>query len=323
MNPWLLSIPLAYLLGSIPFGYLLVRFFRNQDIRAIGSGNIGATNVARSGAKGLGLATLLLDLGKAFARRQPRPAPRPRQSRTSPSSAAVAAILGHVFPVWLGFRGGKGVASALGVFLALAGRWRALRSSASSCVVVALTRYVSLASILGRSPFPLFGLYLRPAAHPVVIAGLSSSPSSSSLKHHANIRRLLAGTESRFGRPERQGDRMSRIAILGAGAWGTALAISLARRGGHELILWAHSARARRAAQRHRRKPSLPPRLHPARDIHVTSDLPAPSSKPTSSSASRPRSICARSSPTSPRCSPATRSSSPPARASRRTPSCA
>ena len=117
MNPWLLSIPLAYLLGSIPFGYLLVRVFLHQDIRATGSGNIGATNVARSGARGLGLATLLLDLGKAYA----AVAFAQHLAPTNPDlavAAAVAAILGHVYPVWLSFRGGKGVASALGVMLA-------------------------------------------------------------------------------------------------------------------------------------------------------------------------------------------------------------
>src|SRR6266700_2504067 len=114
MNPWLISIPLAYLLGSIPFGYLLVRIFRKQDIRATGSGNIGATNVARSGAKGLGIATLLLDLGKAFAAVKIA-----QHLAPGDYDPAVAAILGHVFPIWLSFRGGKGVASALGVFFAL------------------------------------------------------------------------------------------------------------------------------------------------------------------------------------------------------------
>src|ERR1700722_8860874 len=104
MNPWLISLPIAYLLGSIPFGYLLVRFFRHEDIRATGSGNIGATNVARSGAKGLGVATLLLDLGKAFA--AVKIAEYLGRNLAHPYDLAVAAavfaILGHVFPVWLG-----------------------------------------------------------------------------------------------------------------------------------------------------------------------------------------------------------------------------
>src|SRR5438874_1648212 len=107
MNPWLLSIPLAYLLGSIPFGYLLVKIFRKQDIRATGSGNIGATNVLRSGAKGLGIATLLLDCGKALLAVKIAQHIAPGNYDLA-VAAAVAAILGHVFPVWLGFRGGKG-----------------------------------------------------------------------------------------------------------------------------------------------------------------------------------------------------------------------
>src|ERR1700677_4214200 len=102
MNPWIISISVAYLLGSIPFGYLLVRIFRNEDIRQKGSGNIGATNVARSGAKGLGVATLLLDLGKAYAavliaRRLGG------ANYDLEVAAAVAVVVGHVFPVWLGF----------------------------------------------------------------------------------------------------------------------------------------------------------------------------------------------------------------------------
>src|ERR1700712_2853231 len=112
MTPWLISISLAYLLGSIPFGYLLVRIFRKEDIRASGSGNIGATNVARSGAKGLGIATLLLDLSKAYVAVI---IARHFGNYDLEVAAAIAAILGHCFPVWLRFRGGKGVASALGV----------------------------------------------------------------------------------------------------------------------------------------------------------------------------------------------------------------
>jgi acyl phosphate:glycerol-3-phosphate acyltransferase len=198
MNPWLLSIPLAYLLGSIPFGYLLVKIFRKQDIRATGSGNIGATNVARSGAKGLGILTLLLDCGKAFLAVK-------LAQHLAPGNydlavvAAVAAILGHVFPIWLGFRGGKGVASALGVFLALS-------PSAAGCtfaiflVVFLITRYVSLASIIGSACFPIFGFYFAPQRTPIVIAGFLFIPILIIVKHHENIRRLLAGTESRFGK---------------------------------------------------------------------------------------------------------------------------
>ena len=157
MNPWLISIPLAYLLGSIPFGYLLVKIFLKQDIRATGSGNIGATNVARSGAKGLGIATLLLDLGKAFLAVKIAQHVAPGNYDLA-VVAAVAAILGHVFPVWLGFRGGKGVASALGVFLALT-PISAACTFAVFLVIVLITRYVSLASIVGSATFPLFAFH--------------------------------------------------------------------------------------------------------------------------------------------------------------------
>jgi len=197
MNPWLISIPLAYLLGSIPFGYILVKLFLHQDIRATGSGNIGATNVARSGAKGLGIATLLLDLGKAFVAVKIAQYLAPGNYDLA-VVAAVAAILGHVFPVWLGFRGGKGVASALGVFLALT-PISAACTFAIFLVIVLITRYVSLASIIGSATFPLFAFYFVHYRTPIVIAGFLFIPLLIIIKHQQNIRRLLAGTESRFG----------------------------------------------------------------------------------------------------------------------------
>ncbi|NYF81253.1 glycerol-3-phosphate 1-O-acyltransferase PlsY [Granulicella arctica] len=197
MNPWLISIAIAYLLGSIPFGYLLIRIFKKQDIRTFGSGNIGATNVARSGAKGLGIATLLLDLGKAYTAvviaRHIAPG-----NYDLAVAAAIAAILGHCFPIWLGFHGGKGVASALGVFLALT--WpSALGILAIFIIIVMLTRYVSLASVIAAATLPVFAFYFIPLRTPIVIAGFLGIPLLIIVKHHANIRRLLAGTESRFG----------------------------------------------------------------------------------------------------------------------------
>jgi glycerol-3-phosphate acyltransferase PlsY len=197
MNPWILPISIAYLLGSIPFGYLLVRIFKKEDIREKGSGNIGATNVARSGAKGLGLATLLLDLGKAYAGVAIAEHLVPGNFDVA-VGAAVAAVVGHVFPVWLGFRGGKGVASALGVFLALT--WpSAVGILLVFAVVFALTRYVSLASIASAASFPLFGFYFVQARTPMVVFGFLFIPLLVIAKHHENIRRLLRGTESKFG----------------------------------------------------------------------------------------------------------------------------
>jgi glycerol-3-phosphate acyltransferase PlsY len=197
MTPWLLSIALAYLLGSIPFGYVLVKVFRKEDIRSTGSGNIGATNVARSGAKGLAIATLLLDLGKAFVAVKIAQHLAPGNYDVA-VAAAEAAIIGHMFPVWLGFRGGKGVASALGVFLALT--WpSALATLGIFIVIFLLSRYVSLASIAAAAAFPVFGFYFVHARTPMVYAGFIFIPLLIIAKHHQNIRRLLAGTENRFG----------------------------------------------------------------------------------------------------------------------------
>src|SRR5215469_8163970 len=146
----------AYLLGSIPFGYVLVRLFRNEDIRAKGSGNIGATNVVRSGAKGLGALTFLLDAVKGYVAVLAASAIGVLSGSTAVprgnvvAVAALCAVLGHMYTVWLGFKGGKGVATAFGVFVAIA-PWAALASLGVFVVVFALSRYVSLASILGAA----------------------------------------------------------------------------------------------------------------------------------------------------------------------------
>ncbi len=206
MMPWLLTLSLAYLLGSIPFGYLLVRLFLKQDIRASGSGNIGATNVARAGAKGLGIATLLLDLGKGlvavllafFIARHAPLAFTGAQAFDLATLAGVAAVVGHCFPVWLAFRGGKGVATALGVFLALVPR-ATLCILGVFVVVVLLTRYVSLASIIAAIAFPLFAFYFVHQSSPLVIFGFLAIPLLICVKHWGNVQRLMAGTESRFG----------------------------------------------------------------------------------------------------------------------------
>ena len=204
LYPGLVIVVTAYLLGSIPTGYLLMRLIHKQDIRAVGSGNIGATNVLRSGGKGLGALTFLFDMGKGCASvglgallwwMLHIPAP----IRSAEALAALCAVLGHLFPVWLHFRGGKGVATGFGVFL-VAAPLAALAAISVFIVVLLLSRYVSLASVLGAAAFPFFAYYLvhgdRPAFYVAVQAIVASLII---LKHHQNIRRLLAGTESKLG----------------------------------------------------------------------------------------------------------------------------
>lgn len=201
-----LLISLAYLLGSIPFGLLLVRAFRHEDVRKSGSGNIGATNVMRAGGKKLGAITLLLDMAKGFAAVTVANIVVHHQTgdrtaiQNTLAAAALAAVLGHVFPLWLSFRGGKGVATAVGVFLAIAPQ-AALISVLVFVAVVVLSRYVSVASIVGALAFAGADLLLLGSRQStflklvvVAIALLIIA------KHHKNIVRLLQGTESRFGK---------------------------------------------------------------------------------------------------------------------------
>lgn len=203
-----IAAAIAYLLGSIPFGYLLVRLFRKEDIRQTGSGNIGATNVLRSGSRWLGILTLLLDLGKGFlAVEIARHLTTGHHAVVTGSIAALFAVIGHVFPIWLHGRGGKGVATALGVFLALApmAAWSAL---GVFILVTALTRYVSLASILAAASFPVWVwvaqrfLGLHYGSGKIFIASTILVPVIILIKHRKNIDRLLHGTEYRFGSKE-------------------------------------------------------------------------------------------------------------------------
>ena len=199
---WLPTLALAYLLGSIPFGYLLVRFFRRQDIRDTGSGNIGATNVARSGSKLLGALTLILDLLKGFTavRIAQHFAPgTPGHPSSLMMAAAVVVVLGHIYPVWLGFKGGKGVATACGVFLAFA-PWAGLASFTLFVLLVVLTRYVSLASILASAIIPFVAMLTVPDRSPAFLGSIFFLTVLVIAKHHANIGRLLRGTENRMGR---------------------------------------------------------------------------------------------------------------------------
>jgi acyl phosphate:glycerol-3-phosphate acyltransferase len=206
MTLWLLTLTTAYLLGSIPFGYLLVLLFRKEDVRSTGSGNIGATNVARAGGTTLGLLTLFFDALKGYIavliamHLAPNTAqgPSPFAIPTLAIAAAVAAVIGHVFPIWLRFRGGKGIATALGVFIALV-PLVALSSVGVFILIVATTRLVSLGSILAAVSIPFLAILLVPHRSAALLAGLSFISLLSIIKHHANIVRLLQGTESRFG----------------------------------------------------------------------------------------------------------------------------
>ena len=219
MLRWFLIAATSFLLGSIPFGYLLVRLFRGEDVRKSGSGNIGATNVSRKSPT-LGGFTLLLDAlkgavavslaiaassgnfvhlsiphipGRALTSSAPNPV-------IFASLAALFAVVGHVFPVWLRFRGGKGVATGLGAFVMIAPKAVLLAAAIFIALVLAF-RYVSLGSIVAVAVFPLLTLFLHEFGDARVALALMSLTSLLIVaKHHENLRRLWAGTENRFGR---------------------------------------------------------------------------------------------------------------------------
>ena len=185
------ALAAGYVLGSIPVGLLLARLFGHGDIRAIGSGNIGATNVLRTGNKPLAAVTLLLDGAKGAAAVLLAAIYGPDLALT----AGFAAVIGHVAPVWLLFRGGKGVATGLGVLLAI--DWRlGLIACAVWLAVAALFRYSSLASLVALVSAPGFGYLLAGRQLSELAAMLAAIVV---LKHHSNIRRLVSGRESRIG----------------------------------------------------------------------------------------------------------------------------
>lgn len=191
----------SYLIGSFPSSYLTVRLLRGVDVRETGSGNAGATNVARAAGTGAGLLVLALDMGKGVL-----PVVIGRHLGVGAgvlAAGAVAVVLGHVFPVFLGFRGGKGVATGAGVFGALAPS-AAAAALAIFLITVVMTRYVSLGSILGVGSFPLWLWWLRGGAEPgewlPLLAGALLAAGLIIAKHASNIRRLRAGSERRWGK---------------------------------------------------------------------------------------------------------------------------
>jgi len=192
----------SYLLGSIPFGYLLVLIFRGEDVRKSGSGNIGATNVSRQ-SPALGVLTLILDALKGgLAVVVVKKLIDPIGASADYEQLALAslfAVIGHVFPVWLKFRGGKGVATGLGSFLLIAPK-AALSAAGVFFLVVIVSRYVSLGSLIAVASFPLlaYALYTNERA-PMVLAVMTMTSLLIIARHRENIRRLFRGTESRLG----------------------------------------------------------------------------------------------------------------------------
>ena len=195
---WIPAI--AYLLGSIPFGLLIVKAFGGGDIRAVGSGNIGAANVARNAGAVAGVLTLLFDAAKGYAAVWIAERWTGGNGRWM-MAAAVAAVIGHMFPVWLGFKGGKGVATGLGVFLPIC--WEAVAAAAALWILlVAFWRYSSLGSIVAAAALPAL-VYLFYAPHHAppdhILWGTVLISVLVLWKHRENMRRLIAGQESRLG----------------------------------------------------------------------------------------------------------------------------
>lgn len=190
MTDLFVAAVLGYLLGSIPFGLLLTRLAGRGDIRQIGSGNIGATNVLRTGSKGLAALTLLLDVAKGAA----AVVIAKGWGGQAPLIAAGCVILGHMFPVWLGFRGGKGVAAALGVLIPLA--WPVAVIALLLWLAIALLfHYSSLAALVAAIAGAGLAPLLVDRGTALVIGAIALLII---LRHYSNIRRLLAGTESRI-----------------------------------------------------------------------------------------------------------------------------
>lgn len=213
MNPYafLIAAAVSYLLGSIPFGYLLVRMITGEDVRTSGSGNIGATNVARK-SPALGVATLLLDAAKGLlAVYLAGVIFGEAHHHLIMTTAALFAVCGHLFPVWLKFRGGKGVATSLGAFVLLTPKTILCLVALFILLAVAF-RYVSLGSIAVAAAFPLLAWALGEYRDPLELLIIAIVSALVIWKHRQNINRLTSGTESRIGQkleqpsPENSGE---------------------------------------------------------------------------------------------------------------------
>lgn len=207
MIPAILGVLASYLLGSVPTAFVLVKWVRRVDVRTIGSGNVGATNAARAAGKGIGIAVFCLDAAKGIlAARLVAPWTAPSAEPAFQLGCGLAAVVGHCFPVFLRFRGGKGVATAFGVLLAIL-PITMLLCGLTWLAVVALTRYVSLGSLAAMAvlPFVQWGLH-RSAAERLLGAALALLIIA---RHHTNIARLARGTEHRLGGSRRSSSRGS------------------------------------------------------------------------------------------------------------------
>ncbi|MEP7337789.1 MAG: glycerol-3-phosphate 1-O-acyltransferase PlsY [Acidobacteriota bacterium] len=198
------AIALAYLLGSIPFGFLIVKLKSGSDVRQTGSGGTGATNVTRKAGKSAGVVTLVLDALKGTAAvLLARALTGEAGTSWVVAGAAVLAVVGHCFPVWLKFKAGKGVATGLGVFLAIV-PWSVLAAFVVFALIFWRTRYVSLGSVMAAAIIPLWTLIQHTMISPVadfvpIIAALCAASAIIIAKHHENIRRLMDGNENKFG----------------------------------------------------------------------------------------------------------------------------
>ena len=195
---FMLVFLLAYLLGSIPFGYLMVRLFQGKDVRDSGSGNIGATNFLRTGGRCVAVVTLALDGAKGYLAVL-LTSRFTSQESTTMALATAAVVLGHVFPIFLKFRGGKGVATSAGAFLALS-VISVLAAFLVFGIVVALTRIVSLGSITAGTLFPLLYFFTAHNSNTSlsIVFVVYFCSALVLLRHQENIRRLLTGTEKKL-----------------------------------------------------------------------------------------------------------------------------
>ncbi|HXX15791.1 MAG TPA: glycerol-3-phosphate 1-O-acyltransferase PlsY [Candidatus Eremiobacteraceae bacterium] len=197
----------AYLLGSIPFGLIFAKIFGGKDVRQHGSGNIGATNVSRVAGPVAGVLTLLFDTGKGAV--AVLIAARGAEHEASAMIfAGIGALLGHCFPVWLKFKGGKGVATALGMYVALC-PLATLAAVVVFLLVVAFWRYISLGSLSAAAAMPLLVYFLWAPGHaPPLVVTLGTLFAAALLfyKHDANLQRLLDGTEPKFSWSKSKGE---------------------------------------------------------------------------------------------------------------------